>query len=49
MTSLDAQSLPEGYYTSKNFVGSVIGVCLMAISLFLGFSLPVGMHTFWYL
>jgi len=38
---LQLEELPAGYYRSKNFIGSVAGVCLMAISLFLGFVLPV--------
>ena len=35
------EELPVGYYRSKNFIGSVVGVCFMAISLYLGFVLPV--------
>ena len=38
---LQLEELPSGYYRSKNFIGSAAGVCLMAISLFLGFVLPV--------
>lgn len=38
---LQLEELPVGYYRSKNFIGSVVGVCLMAISLYLGFVLPV--------
>lgn len=38
---LQVEDLPAGYYRSKNFIGSVVAVCLMAISLFLGFVLPV--------
>ena len=38
---LQLDELPVGYYRSKNFIGSVVGVCLMAISLYLGFVLPV--------
>ena len=33
--------LPPGYYRSSKFVGSIIGVVLMANSLYLGFVLPV--------
>jgi hypothetical protein len=33
--------LPPGYYRSVNFIGSVAAVCLMAISLYLEFVLPV--------
>jgi hypothetical protein len=33
--------LPDGYYRSKNFIGSLVAVCLMAISLYLGYVLPV--------
>lgn len=36
---LDSGALPAGYYWSKNFVGSVIGACLLAISLQLGYML----------
>jgi len=39
--ALQLEELPAGYYRSKVFIGSVVGVCLMAISLFLGFVLPV--------
>jgi hypothetical protein len=35
------QDLPPGYYHSPKFVGSIIGVILMANSLYLGFVLPV--------
>jgi hypothetical protein len=35
------QDLPTGYYRSPKFVGSIIGVILMANSLYLGFVLPV--------
>jgi hypothetical protein len=35
------QDLPPGYYRSPKFVGSIIGVILMANSLYLGFVLPV--------
>jgi hypothetical protein len=38
---LTPDDLPPGYYWSKNFIGSVAGVCLMAISLYLGYVLPV--------
>lgn len=38
---LTPNDLPAGYYYSKNFIGSVAGVCLMAISLYLGYVLPV--------
>lgn len=38
---LQLDELPAGYYRSKNFIGSVVGVGLMAISLYLGFVLPV--------
>ncbi|PMD55689.1 siderophore iron transporter [Hyaloscypha bicolor E] len=34
------QDLPTGYYRSPKFVGSIIGVILMANSLYLGFVLP---------
>lgn len=39
--AVNLDQLPDGYYRSKNFVGSLIAVCLMAISLFLGYVLPV--------
>lgn len=39
--ALDLDQLPNGYYRSKNFIGSLIAVCLMAISLYLGYVLPV--------
>ncbi|PCG92126.1 Major facilitator superfamily domain, general substrate transporter [Penicillium occitanis (nom. inval.)] len=39
--ALDLDQLPNGYYRSKNFLGSLIAVCLMAISLYLGYVLPV--------
>lgn len=42
-TPVDLDELPAGYYCSKNFVGSLIAVCLMAISLYLGYVLPVGL------
>ena len=35
------KDLPLGYYRSPKFVGSIIGVILMANSLYLGFVLPV--------
>jgi len=35
------EDLPPGYYHSPRFVGSIIGVVLMANSLYLGFVLPV--------
>lgn len=38
---VDLDNLPRGYYLSKNFVGSLIAVCLMADSLYLGYTLPV--------
>jgi hypothetical protein len=38
---LQLDDLPEGYFRSVRFIGSVTGVCLMAISLYLGFVLPV--------
>lgn len=37
---LQLDDLPEGYFRSARFIGSVTGVCLMAISLYLGFVLP---------
>ncbi|OJJ43515.1 hypothetical protein ASPZODRAFT_154411 [Penicilliopsis zonata CBS 506.65] len=37
--------LPAGYYRSKNFIGSTAAVCLMAISLYLGYVLPVNSLT----
>lgn len=43
---MQLDELPPGYYRSKNFIGSVIGVCLMAISLYLGFVLPVRLCSF---
>lgn len=39
--SVDLDQLPTGYYRSPNFIGSVVAVCLMAISLYLGYVLPV--------
>ncbi|CZR65194.1 uncharacterized protein PAC_15094 [Phialocephala subalpina] len=36
----DLKDLPPGYYRSLNFIGSIIGVVLMANSLYLGFVLP---------
>lgn len=36
------KDLPPGYYRSPKFVGSMLGVILMANSLYLGFVLPVG-------
>ena len=35
------KDLPPGYYRSPKFVGSILGVILMANSLYLGFVLPV--------
>lgn len=35
------EDLPSGYYHSPRFIGSLIGVVLMANSLYLGFVLPV--------
>jgi hypothetical protein len=35
------KDLPPGYYRSPKFVGSIIGVILIANSLYLGFVLPV--------
>ncbi|PYI08054.1 siderophore iron transporter [Aspergillus sclerotiicarbonarius CBS 121057] len=40
-TPVDLDQLPAGYYCSKNFIGSLVAVCLMAISLYLGYVLPV--------
>jgi hypothetical protein len=37
--------LPPGYYRSPQFVGSIIGVILMANSLYLGFVLPANTLT----
>lgn len=37
----DLEKLPDGYYRSKNFLGSLVAVCLMALSLYLGYTLPV--------
>ncbi|KAJ5668718.1 hypothetical protein N7462_009788 [Penicillium macrosclerotiorum] len=39
--AVNLDELPNGYYRSKNFIGSLIAVCLMAISLYLGYVLPV--------
>lgn len=39
--AIDLDQLPNGYYRSKNFIGSLIGVCLMAMSLYLGYTMPV--------
>ncbi|KAJ5152785.1 uncharacterized protein N7482_009263 [Penicillium canariense] len=39
--AVDLDNLPHGYYRSKNFIGSLIAVCLMADSLYLGYVLPV--------
>lgn len=39
--AVNLDELPNGYYRSKNFIGSLIAVCLMAISLYLGYTLPV--------
>ena len=41
MSPLQLEDLPRGYFRSAKFIGSVTGVCLMAISLYLGFVLPV--------
>ena len=38
----DYHDLPNGYYRSPQFLGSFMGVILMALSLYLGFVLPVG-------
>jgi hypothetical protein len=35
------KDLPPGYYRSPKFVGSIVGVILMANCLYLGFVLPV--------
>lgn len=43
--AVNLEELPAGYYRSKNFIGSLAGVCLMAISLYLGFALPVNSLT----
>ncbi|KAL1986822.1 hypothetical protein VTN96DRAFT_5475 [Rasamsonia emersonii] len=37
---LHLEDLPHGYYRSVKFIASIAGVCLMAISLYLGFVLP---------
>ncbi|RAH43495.1 trichothecene efflux pump [Aspergillus brunneoviolaceus CBS 621.78] len=42
---VDLDQLPTGYYRSPNFIGSVVAVCLMAISLYLGYVLPVNSLT----
>jgi hypothetical protein len=38
----DYHDLPKGYYRSPKFIGSFIGVILMAQSLYVGYVLPVG-------
>ncbi|KAE8146978.1 siderophore iron transporter [Aspergillus avenaceus] len=38
---LDLDQLPAAYYRSMNFIGSLTAVGLMAISLYLGYMLPV--------
>ncbi|RAL14138.1 trichothecene efflux pump [Aspergillus homomorphus CBS 101889] len=43
--SMDLNQLPAGYYWSPNFIGSLIAGCLMAISLYLGYVLPVNSLT----
>ncbi|PWY72957.1 siderophore iron transporter [Aspergillus heteromorphus CBS 117.55] len=45
VTPVDLEELPAGYYCSKNFIGSLVAVCLMAISLYLGYVLPVNSLT----
>ncbi|PYH87454.1 siderophore iron transporter [Aspergillus ellipticus CBS 707.79] len=45
VTPIGLDQLPAGYYCSKNFIGSLIAVCLMAISLYLGYVLPVNSLT----
>ncbi|PYH42883.1 trichothecene efflux pump [Aspergillus saccharolyticus JOP 1030-1] len=42
---VDLNQMPSGYYRSPNFIGSVVAVCLMAISLYLGYVLPVNSLT----
>ena len=37
----DYHDLPKGYYRSAKFIGSFIGVILMAQSLYVGYVLPV--------
>lgn len=39
--AVDLDNLPDGYYRSMNFIGSLIAVGLMANSLYLGYVLPV--------
>ncbi|KAE8353465.1 siderophore iron transporter [Aspergillus coremiiformis] len=43
--SVNLEQLPAAYYRSKNFIGSLIAVGLMAISLYLGYVLPVNSLT----
>lgn len=43
--AVNLEELPAGYYRSTKFIGSLAAVCLMAISLFLGYSLPVNSLT----
>ncbi|KAJ6106141.1 hypothetical protein N7512_009658 [Penicillium capsulatum] len=43
--AIDLDHLPKGYYRSKNFLGSLTAVCLMALSLYLGYTLPVNSLT----
>ncbi|KAJ5377946.1 uncharacterized protein N7496_005355 [Penicillium cataractarum] len=43
--AMDLDNLPDGYYRSKNFIGSLLAVCLMADSLYLGYVLPVNSLT----
>lgn len=43
--AMDLDKLPDGYYRSKNFIGSLIAACLVADSLYLGYVLPVNSLT----
>ena len=43
----DYHDLPKGYYRSPQFLGSFIGVILLAQSLYLGYVLPVSSLKIW--
>lgn len=37
----DARDIPSGYWKSYKFIGSIVGIFFMSMSLYLGFVLPV--------
>lgn len=43
-SSDDDFQVPKGYWYSYRFIGSMIGIVLLANNLFIGYSMPVSMN-----